>query len=110
MYTDLYTRSQNRPFHIMIGLAVAAIASGVIFYFNSGSTPIRASKQVVTRQEVVNVFPSQIGLFWVVETADFGWIIYGENPSELNKIALDERDISGEKQKRKFRQKLESTL
>lgn len=102
MYSDLYTKQQNRPFHIMIGLAVVAIASGVFFYFSSGSTPIRASKQVVTRQEVVNVFPGQVGLFWEVEAPDSGWLIFGENPSNLNQIALDERDISGEKQKRKF--------
>ncbi len=100
MYTDLYTREQNRPFHVMIGVAVVAIASGIFFYFSSNSTPTRASKQVVTRQEVVNVFPGQVGIFWEVEGADSGWIIYGENPSRLDQIALDERDIAGEKQKR----------
>lgn len=102
MYTDLYTREQNRSFHVMIGLAVVAIASGIFFYFTSGSVPTRASKQVVTRQEVVNVFPGQVGLFWEVETPDSGWLVYGENPANLDKIALDERDISGEKQNRKL--------
>ncbi len=102
MYTELYTQPRNRPSHIMIAFALVAIVSGAVFYFFSSGTPTRASKQVVIRQEVVNVFPGQVGLFWQVETSDSGWIIYGENPSKLNQIALDEQDISGEKQKRKL--------
>lgn len=102
MYTDLYMKEQNRSLHVMIGFAVFAMVSAGLFYFISRNAPTRASKQVVTKQEIVNVFPTQVGIFWEVETPDSGWIIYGENPSKLDVIAIDERDIVQEKQNRKY--------
>lgn len=102
MYTELYTQPRNRPSSVLIALALVAIISGALFYFGTDVRKTRASKQIVTRQEIVNVFPSQVGLFWEVETPDTGWIIYGENPSKLEQIALDERYIGGDTTKRKL--------
>ncbi len=75
--------------------------SAIGYYFLSSSTPTRASKQVVKEHQQVNIFPKQVGIFWEVTTNDEGWIIYGENPSNLNQISLDERDLS-KRENRKY--------
>lgn len=100
-YSDLYLKQHSRPSQILVALAVFATVSAVGYYFLSSSTPTRASKQVINQHEQVNIFPRQASVFWEVETADEGWVIYGENPSDLNQIALDERDIQ-ERLERKF--------
>ncbi len=100
-YSDLYLQQRSRPSQILVVLAVIATVSAISYYFLSSSTPTRASKQVINQHEQVNIFPRQASIFWEVETPDEGWVIYGENPSNLDQIALDERDIQ-ERQERKF--------
>ncbi len=101
MYSDLYLKQHSRPSQMLVVLAMIVTVSAIGYYFLSSSTPTRASKQVVKEHQQVNIFPKQVGIFWEVTTNDEGWIIYGENPSNLNQISLDERDI-GERQKRKY--------
>lgn len=100
-YSDLYTQQHSRPSQVLVALAFFAIVSAVGYYFLTSSTPTRASKQVVTQHQQVNISPRQVGVFWEVETNDEGWIVYGENPSRLDQIALDERDLA-ERQERKY--------
>ncbi|HRN71198.1 MAG TPA: fibronectin type III domain-containing protein [Candidatus Woesebacteria bacterium] len=100
MYSDLYLQQHSRPSQILVILAVLVAVSSIGYYFLSSSTPTRASKQIVSEHQQVNISQKQAGIFWKVETADEGWIIYGENPSNLSQVALDERDI-GQREKRK---------
>lgn len=101
MYSDLYLQQHSRPSQILVILAVLVAVSSIGYYFLSSSTPTRASKQVVIEHQQVNVLPKQAGIFWEVETNDEGWIVYGENPSSLSQVALDERDIA-QREERKY--------
>ncbi len=92
-YSDLYLQQRSKPSQILVVLALFATVSAIGYYFLSSSTPSRASKQVLKQHEQVNIFPRQAAVFWEVNTNDEGWIIYGENPSKLSEIALDERDL-----------------
>ena len=99
-YSDLYFQSHSRPSRTMIFVAVFLMASAAIIYYTSGVKFTRASKQTVTKHHVVNLLPKQSGVFWEVQTADKGWVIYGENPSNLSEVAVDERDTISQKDKK----------
>lgn len=101
-YTDLYLQKQSKVPSVLIAVAFVVVAGLATFFFTSNSTPTRASKKTVKRHEVVNVAAYQAGVFWESESPDQGWIIYGEDPSKLNNIALDDRDIAGQKKEFTF--------
>ncbi|MFA9288786.1 MAG: fibronectin type III domain-containing protein [Weeksellaceae bacterium] len=73
-----------------------AVSAAVLFYFTSSGTPTRASKLSLQKQEVVNVTPTQVGIYWQSSEADQGWVIYGTQPDQLNNIARDEQDKGSE--------------
>jgi hypothetical protein len=93
-YSELYTEQKSRPSQILIALALFATVSAAGYYFLTRTTTTRASKQVIKKHQQVNIAPRQAGVFWEVNSPDEGWVIYGENPSKLDQIALDDRDIS----------------
>ena len=98
MYSDLYLQKRSRVPSYLIALALIMVTGlSTFFFFSSSSTPTRASKKTVKQQEVVNLAARQLGVYWESEAPDKGWIIYGENPSQLSQIALDERDTSENK-------------
>src|SRR3989344_726158 len=98
-YSDLYFQSQSRPSRYMVIAAVIVAVSAVIVYYSSSVKFTRASKQTVSKHQVVNVLPQQSGVFWEVPTVDQGWVTYGENPSKLDQVAVDERDIDKRKER-----------
>ncbi|QQS43920.1 hypothetical protein IPM65_07355 [Candidatus Roizmanbacteria bacterium] len=102
MYSELYTQSHFRFTKYLAFAALFVVVSTVIFLLSQDSSPTRASKRTLKEHEVVNVSPRQIGVFWETDEPDEGWIMYGENDSSLDLIALDERDIKSEKTKRKY--------
>lgn len=102
MYSDLYTHSRISPTKILSSVAIFILVSLGIFVYTQDATPTRASKQALLDHQTVNISPKQFGIFWEVDTADDGWIIYGNNPNKLDKIAFDERDSGGEKEKRVY--------
>lgn len=91
MYSDLYIQSKPRSFRGMIFVAVIIITAFVMYILTNNSTPIRASKKSLLEHKVVNISPKQFGVFWHVEEEDNGWVIYGKNPNDISKIALDSR-------------------
>jgi hypothetical protein len=101
-YTDLYLQKQSRIPPVLIAVVFVVIAGLATFFVTTNTTPTRASKKTVKRHEVVNVAAYQAGIFWEAEVADKGWIIYGDNASKLNNIALDTRDISDQKKDHVF--------
>lgn len=78
----------------MVFVAIVVMASAAIIYYTSGVKFTRASKQTTTKHQVVNLMPKQSAVFWEVQTADQGWVIYGENPSNLSSVVVDERDTT----------------
>ena len=99
-YSDLYLKSQSRPSRLMVFVAVVVMASAAVIYYTSGIKFTRASKQTTTKHHVVNLLPKQSGVFWEVQTADKGRVIYGENPANLSEVAVDERDINMQKDRK----------
>lgn len=103
MYTDLYLREHSHTPKILVMVAVSVMAAAGFFYISSkDSTPTRASKNVLVEHQVVNVAPSQLGVFWEVDNEDTGWITYGTSPNSLPQITRDERDIAGDTTKRRY--------
>ncbi len=102
MYSDLYLRPHYRPSNILIAMAIIVAVSSGIFYYSSGSVPVRASKTKVSRQEIVNVTPHQAGVYWETDNADEGWLLYGEDPNNMKSLALDVFIEKGEAPKRTY--------
>lgn len=102
MYSELYTQPRFRFTKYLAYAALFVVVSTLIFLFSQDSSPTRASKRTLKEHETVNVSPRQIGVFWETDEPDEGWIMYGENPSSLEQISLDERDIKDEKAKRRY--------
>ncbi len=102
MYSELYTQSHFRFTKYLAFAALFVVVSTVIFLLSQDSSPTRASKRTLKEHEIVNLTPRQIGVFWETDEPDEGWIMYGDDASSLVKIALDERDIKGEKAKRRY--------
>ena len=103
MYTDLYLRQHSHTPKILVLVAVTVMAAaGFFFVASKDSTPTRASKSELLEHQVANVSPTQVGVFWEVDTKDTGWIVYGKTPNSLKNIARDERDIQQDTSKRRY--------
>ncbi|MBI4004681.1 fibronectin type III domain-containing protein, partial [Candidatus Roizmanbacteria bacterium] len=99
-YSNIYIRSQNKSSFFLVVLAALSIFSFSVFYFGSQSVPSRASKKTVKKLQIVNLYINQAGIYWQSELKEFGWIIYGKQKNDLQRIALDERD--SEQKRNKF--------
>lgn len=103
MYTDLYLHQHSHTPKILVLVAVTVMAAaGFFFVASKDSTPTRASKNELLEHQIVNVSPTQLGVFWEVDTEDTGWIIYGTSPNSLKNIARDERDIKQDTAARRY--------
>ena len=102
MYSELYTQSRFRFTKYLAFVALFVVVSTIVFLLAQDSSPTRASKRKLKEHEIVNVSPRQIGIFWETDEPDEGWLMYGDNQSSLDQIALDERDVRDEKLKRRY--------
>ena len=100
MYSDLYTKSRFNAVKMLSSVAGVIVIALGLFLFTQDSAPTRASKRALLDHQIVNMSPKQFGVFWEVDTADEGWLLYGKNPNNLDSIAFDERDSDGEKEQR----------
>ena len=102
LYSDLYLQKRRYNSFILMSLvAVLMISAATFYFFDLSALPTRASKNIVKRNNVVNLSAHQAGVYWEVEQADQGWIVYGTDPNKLGSIALDYRDTSRQKEKYK---------
>jgi len=102
MYSDLYTKSRFSAVKILSSIAIVIVVSLGLFLLTQDSAPTRASKRALLDHQIVNMSPKQFGVFWEVDSADEGWVLYGKNPNNLDMIAFDERDSGGEKEQRVY--------
>lgn len=73
-----------------------------VFIFLSrflGFSPPRSSaaKSALKYIEIVNLSYNQAAVFWQTQEKAVGWVIYGENESNLTSIVLDDRDVAEKK-------------
>jgi hypothetical protein len=97
-YSDLYFRQKSRPSIIMIVIALVSILSFLTLFLANSHLPSRATKAALLRNQITNLAPNQVTLFWQTDQKETGWIMYGQDINNLNQIAEDERDVSTNKQ------------
>ncbi|CAN5172806.1 hypothetical protein BH09PAT2_BH09PAT2_00670 [soil metagenome] len=102
MYSDLYLRPHYQPSKLLVAAAIIAVVSFGIFYYTSDATPTRASKKIIKAQQIVNVTPRQVGIYWESDIADSGWILYGDSAKTITTIASDVFTEKGEAPKRNY--------
>jgi len=96
-YSDFFRSKEKKiPFPLSIVIILVIILSlGRILSSNPSRS--KASNKVVRNMTVVNPAPSEFALYWLTDTKEMGWVIYGSSPNNLDKIALDERDLQNQK-------------
>lgn len=81
------------PVPITIGVIILVIVVlGKVFSITP-PVPSKASQENIKMLSVVNLSPNHAGLYWQTDKKEKGWIIYGENQTNLQLIALDDRDL-----------------
>lgn len=98
IYSSLYFKDKPK----VPTYAVFFVVLLVIFFLNrifiSSFIPSRAASTAnLRRVETVNLSSNQVTVFWQTEKKTVGWVIYGELNNNLDRIALDERDLSEKK-------------
>ncbi len=98
IYSDLYLK-QNSKLPAAIGI-IMVLFIGVFFskLFLGLTGQSKASLKVAKRVEIVNLSPLEAGIFWQTDTAETGWVIYGEREGSENKTASDVKDLSNQEQ------------
>lgn len=99
IYSDFYVPRENK-LPTVIGFLFVFLV-GIFFsrLFLGNADLSKASLKVAKRVEIVNLSPSQAGIFWQTDKKESGWVIYGESENKENKIVLDDKDLNniGEK-------------
>lgn len=93
-----YFLAQDKKIPIPVTIVVVLLL--ILFIsqlFASSPVPSRASKQTIKNLKIVNPSHNQIGLFWQTDDKATGWVVYGKNERNLDKVALDERDLEEKK-------------
>lgn len=95
-YSDIYFRPKQSK-SLFIIASIVLVVFGIFMYFSRASSiPLRAIGKALKRHEIVNVSPRQVGVFWVSDVKEAGWVLFGTSKDNLSLVAIDERDI-GEK-------------
>lgn len=93
-----YFLAQDKKIPIPVTIIVVLLL--ILFMsrlFASSPVPSRASKKMIKNLKIVNPSHNQIGLFWQTDEKATGWAVYGKNERNLDKVALDERDLEEKK-------------
>lgn len=102
MYSDLYLRPHYQPSKILVAIALIVMVSFGIFFYTSDSAPTRASKKTIKKQQIVNVTPRQVGIYWESDIADEAWILFGQSENSITTAAPDVFTTRGEASKRLY--------
>ncbi len=97
LYSDLYFQSKRRTSIVLVICAVISIVGFLVFFSRVNTLPSRASKRTLKIHSVVNLSARQAGIYWQTDTAEVGWVVYGDSASNIKTVALDERDVESMK-------------
>lgn len=86
----------------MVPIPVVAVFLVVVFFFlftffNKSSLPTQASQSTLVNQQIVNVSPGEVGLFWQTDKPMISWLIFGTAQNKLDQILVDARDLPNKK-------------
>ncbi len=97
IYSRLYFK--NKP-KIPVPAAIIVILFVLLIFlriFSGTNQPSKAYNNKLKRVEITNISSNSVTIFWQSQEKEIGWVIYGETPKKLNKIALDDRDLPSKK-------------
>jgi hypothetical protein len=101
LYSKFYLKNEVK-IPTLLSIFIIVLSTYLIGrFFLTTSIPSRAQKGEIKKIEFVNIYPNQASVIWITEKPENWWLLYGESPSKLDKIAFDIRNISGEKIKYK---------
>lgn len=92
-YSQFYLKNKLK---IPTGIGIFVIVFFLLILnraFFSVFIPLRANTTNIMRIELGNITSKQAAVYWRTQKEETGWIIYGENPKNLNHIVFDQRDI-----------------
>lgn len=92
-YSRLFFKQRKQIPKSLIVSAIVSVFLFVLIILIKPSIPSRATDSSFLTLQSVNVEPTQIGLFWQTNENVSGVVKYGNDPAQLNKIAIDERDL-----------------
>lgn len=98
-YSQIYLKNQAKVPTFIAVLFVFLIGIFFLRLFTKSSIPSKAEKKTVRRVDIANLSANQATIYWQTDQKDVGWIIFGEKPTQLNKLAYDERDLAANKQR-----------
>lgn len=97
IYSKFYLKDKGKiPTYLAI-LSTLLLVILLNKIFSPILIPSRAAKLIVRRVEVTNMSSTQVAIFWQTDDKGIGWIAYGEDKNNLNKIIFDERDSENKK-------------
>ncbi len=98
-YSKYFSPQETKiPIPITVGVLVLVIVVLAKIFSTSPPTQSKASQKKINMLTLVNPSPNQAGLFWQSEKKEKGWVIYGKSQSNLDQIALDERDLQDKRE------------
>lgn len=97
VYSDFFKSKEKKiplPLSIVI-ILIIILSLGRILSSNPNRS--KASNKEVRNMTVVNPTPNEFALYWLTDAKEIGWVIYGSAPNNLDRVALDERDLQNQK-------------
>ncbi len=92
-YLDVFQKRQTKIPTVAVFIAIVAVIVFFTRFFSGTTVPSRAKNKTLTQLQVVNLSPTQAGIFWKTEKKEVGWVIYGNKKDSFDNIAIDERDL-----------------
>lgn len=92
MYYSFYTKKQGIPIPLAL-LAVFILVFGLIRFFNQPKEyNVMHNKTEILETHIGNFSHNQVSLFWRTKDPVEGYIVYGDQPNDLNHKEYDELD------------------
>ena len=97
IYSQLYFKNKTKVPIFVAFLFILFILLIFLRIFSGNPQPSKAYSSKLKRLEITNISSSSVTIFWQSQEKEIGWVIYGETPQKINKIAFDDRDLPSKK-------------
>lgn len=93
-YSNLYFKSEKKQGVLLFIVALFSIVGFIGFIYGGGlpTTSKAGGSKLSEMPRIVNLRTTQVGIFWKTESPEIGWVMYGKDKGNINKISYDERD------------------
>jgi len=94
LYSDLFLQKQRKVPVALVGLTLLIVIIVISYFFSSIKIPTRASSEYPKQIKIANLTKNKAVIFWESAKKEVGYILLGENPRNINRLYLDDRDTS----------------